>query len=229
MKEQAQLQILTLENNENMDVSADNNLFSEPTTKATTSMNCHSRTPNFTSHSTGQMLTPPLTVSAPTPIPLDPATKTAQIIAQIKERAYAKVHSSPEVTPLEFIDDLDDSDDDFLLPVLPIATKPARYDYYLAYLSDKEVIYIYLQLQRQLLGNSCVGRYIYQTHFSLSITKSFSDLFIVEFQFLFGTLKRITLEKATFASECYQGSHGKSEKDCLIRSFRYPSERKETC
>jgi len=46
------------------------------------------------------------------PIPLDPASKTAQIIAQIKERAYAKAHSSPEVTPLDFNDDLDDSSDD---------------------------------------------------------------------------------------------------------------------
>ena len=128
MKGQAQLPTPTLENDENMDVSEDDSLFSEPTTKAT-STNCHSRTPNCTSHSTGQMPTPPLTVSAPTPIPLDPATKTAQIIAQIKERAYAKTHSSPEVVPLEFIDDLDDSDDDFLLPVLPFVTKAARYDY----------------------------------------------------------------------------------------------------
>ena len=127
MKEQALLPTPTLESDESMEISADNNLVSESTTKAT-STNCHSRTPNSTSHSTGQMLTPPLTVSAPTPIPLDPATKTAQIIAQIKERAYAKTHSSPEVAPLEFIDELDDSDDDFLLPVLPFVTKPARYD-----------------------------------------------------------------------------------------------------
>ena len=113
--------------NQNMDVSEDDSLFSEPTTKAT-STNCHTKTPNSTNHPTGQMLTPPLTVSLPTPIPLDPATKTAQIIAQIKERAYAKTHSSPEVAPLEFIDDLEDSDDDFLLPVLPLVTKPARCD-----------------------------------------------------------------------------------------------------
>jgi hypothetical protein len=138
MKEQAQLPTPTLENDKDMDlsleptldndedmnISSDNSLFSEPTSKAK-STNYHSRTPNSTSHSTGQMLTPPLTVSAPTPIPLDPATKTAQIIAQIKERAYAKTHSSPEVAPLEFIDDLDESDDDFL-PVLPLVTKPAR-------------------------------------------------------------------------------------------------------
>ena len=45
------------------------------------------------------------------PIPLDPATKTAQIIAQIKERAYAKTHC-----------------DDDLLPVLPFVTKPITYD-----------------------------------------------------------------------------------------------------
>ena len=127
VNEQAHLPKLTLENNGSMEISADNNLVSEPTTKAT-STNCHSRTPNSTSHSTGQMLTPPLTVSAPMPTPLDPATKTAQIIAQIKERAYAKTQSSPEVAPLEFVDDLDDSDDDFLLPVLPFVTQPARYD-----------------------------------------------------------------------------------------------------
>jgi hypothetical protein len=138
MKGQAQLPTPTLENNEDMDVSDDNNsLFSEPTAKDT-STNYHNRTPNPTSHSTGQMPTPPLTVSVPTPIPLDPATKTAQIIAQIKERAYAKTHSSPEVTPLEFIDDLNDSDDD-LLPVLPFVIKPPRYDYIHAYLSDNEL------------------------------------------------------------------------------------------
>ena len=73
------------------------------------------------------MPTPPLTVSAPVPIPLDPATKTAQIIAQIKERAYAKTHCSPEVPPLQFIYNLEGSDDD-LLPVLPFITKPTTYD-----------------------------------------------------------------------------------------------------
>ena len=57
------------------------------------------------------MTTPPLTVSAPVPIPLDPAIKTAQIIAQIKERADAKTHC-----------------DDDLLPVLPFVTKPTTYD-----------------------------------------------------------------------------------------------------
>lgn len=113
---------VTLENNESMEICVDNNLVPEPTTKAISS-NCHIKTPNATIHSTSQMPTPPLTVSAPTPIPLDPATKTAQIIAQIKERAYAKTHSSPEVAPLEFIDDLDDSDDDDFFPALP-----TRYD-----------------------------------------------------------------------------------------------------
>jgi hypothetical protein len=126
VKEQVHLPTATLDNNESMDICVDNTLVSEPTTKATSS-NCHSRTPNSTIHSTSQMPTPPLTVSAPAPIPLDPATKTAQIIAQIKERAYAKTHSSPELAPLEFIDDLDDSDDNFF-PVLPFVTKPARYD-----------------------------------------------------------------------------------------------------
>ena len=118
MKVQAYLPTLTLENNESMETRNDNLV----------SARCHSRTPNSTSHSAGQMLTPPLTVSAPTPIPLDPATKTAQIIAQIKERAYGKTHSSPEVVPLEFIDGLDDSDDELYLPVLPLVTKPSRYD-----------------------------------------------------------------------------------------------------
>ena len=125
MKERAHLPTLTLEINESMDISADNNLVSESTAKGAFT-NCHSRTPNSTGHSTGQMPTPPLTVSAPTPIPLDPATKTAQIIAQIKERAYAKINSSPEVAPLEFIDDPDDSDDEFFLPVLPFVAQPAR-------------------------------------------------------------------------------------------------------
>jgi hypothetical protein len=145
MKEQAST--LTLENHESMEICVDN----KPTTKAT-STDCHSRTPNSTIHSTSQIPTPPLTVSAPTPTPLDPATKTAQIIAQIKERAYAKTRCSPEVAPLEFTDDLDDSDDDFL-PVLPFVTKTARYDN-INYLSDKEMKYVFhLQLQRQHLGN----------------------------------------------------------------------------
>ena len=130
MKEQTHLPTLAREN-ESMEISVDKNLISEPTTKAT-STSCHSKTPIVTSHSSGQMLTPPSTdrsFSASTPIPLDPATKTAQIIAQIKERAYARTRSSPEVAPLEFNDDLDDSSDDgSFLPVLPFVTKPARYD-----------------------------------------------------------------------------------------------------
>ena len=130
MKEQAHLPTLNLEKNESMEICEDNNLVLEPKTKAT-STNCHN----------GQIPTPPLTISAPTPIPLDPATKTAQIIAQIKERAYAKTHCSPKVDPLEFDDDLDDSDGDFL-PVLPFVTKPARYDI-ISYLSDKEVNFFF--------------------------------------------------------------------------------------
>ena len=128
MIEQTQRPTLT---QESLELSADNNLISERTIKATPT-NCHNTTPIFTSHLTGQMLIPPLTdpsFSAPTPFPLDPATKTAQIIAQIKERAFAKTQSSPEVAPLEFNDDLDDSsDDDSFLPVLPFVTKPVRYD-----------------------------------------------------------------------------------------------------
>ena len=119
------------ENNGTMEISADNSSISEPTTRATFT-NCHSRTPNSASNPTSEMLTPPLTdhsSSAPTPLPLDPATKTAQIIAQIKERAYAKIQSSPEVAPLEFNDDLDESsDDDSFLPALRFVTKPVRYD-----------------------------------------------------------------------------------------------------
>jgi len=138
MKEQAHPPTLTRENNESMEISDDNNSISGPTTKVT-STSCHSRTPNSTSDSTSQMLTPPSmdhSFSVPTPLPSDPATKTAQIIAQIKARAYAKTQSSPEVAPLEFNDDLDDSSDgDSFLPVLPFVTKPVRYDihYLLAY------------------------------------------------------------------------------------------------
>jgi hypothetical protein len=84
---QEQASTLTLENHESMEICVDN----KPTTNLkATSADFHSRTPNSTIHSTSQIPTPPLTVSAPTPIPLDPATKTAQIIAQIKEKAYAK-------------------------------------------------------------------------------------------------------------------------------------------
>ena len=150
------------------------------------------------------MPTPSLTVVAPEPILLDPVTKTAQIIVQIKERAYAKTHCSPEVAPLEFIDDLDDSEDDFL-PILPFATKPARYDI-ICYLSDKEMKYVFLP-QRQ----RCVGRYIYQTHLSLFVTKSFSGLVIVEFQSLIRTFKKNTLKKVSFATKICQGSHRKRE------------------
>jgi hypothetical protein len=130
MKEQLYPLLLTRENNESMETSADNKSISEPTSVATSS-NCHNRTPNTTSHSTAQILTPPLTedsFSARTPFPIDPATKTAQIVAQIKARAYAKTQSSPEAAPLEFNDDLDDdSDDNSFLPVLPFVTKPVRY------------------------------------------------------------------------------------------------------
>ena len=217
MKGQVQLPTPTVENDEDMEVSSDNSYFSEPTTKAT-STNCHSRTPNSTIHLTSQMPTPPLTVVAPAPILLDPATKTAQIIAQIKERAYAKTHCSPEVAPLEFIDDLDDSEDDFL-PILPFATQPARYDI-ICYLSDEEMKYVFLsQLQRQHLGNCCVGRYIYQTHFSLFVTKSSSGLVIIEFQCLIRTFKRITLKNVSFATKSCQDRTGKGNKTVACASF----------
>ncbi|CAA7259137.1 unnamed protein product [Cyclocybe aegerita] len=62
-----------------------------------------------------QIMTPPpsdLPSMPPTPVALDQATKTAQIIADIKARAYAKSVSSPEPAPLEFNETLDSSDDD---------------------------------------------------------------------------------------------------------------------
>jgi hypothetical protein len=49
----------------------------------------------------------------PSPEILDPETKTAQIIAQIREKAYAMSMSSPLDSPTpEFEEELDDSSDD---------------------------------------------------------------------------------------------------------------------
>ena len=122
--------MLTRENNESVESSPDINTIPEPTKTQAISSNCHSRTPNPTSHSTSQMLSPSTIHSFSAPLlPLDPTTKTAQIIAQIKERAYAEIQSSPDIAPLEFNDDLDESsDEDSFLPVLPFVTKPIRYD-----------------------------------------------------------------------------------------------------
>ncbi|EDR08791.1 uncharacterized protein LACBIDRAFT_296212 [Laccaria bicolor S238N-H82] len=79
----------------------------------------------------GHIPTPPYTdrhsndaPMPPSPIALDPATKAAQIIADIKARAYAATLLSPESTPsLEFKDELSDSSDDEMLPFVPVPAK----------------------------------------------------------------------------------------------------------
>lgn len=66
----------------------------------------------------------------PTPIALDPVTKAARIIADIKARAYAATLLSPESSPsLEFKDELSDSSDDEMLPFVPVPVKGKRYSY----------------------------------------------------------------------------------------------------
>jgi len=83
----------------------------------------------------GHIPTPPYTdrhsddvTMPPTPIALDPATKAAQIIADIKARAYAATLLSPESSPsLEFKDELSDSSDDEMLPFVPVPVKGKRY------------------------------------------------------------------------------------------------------
>ncbi|KAF8161155.1 hypothetical protein B0H34DRAFT_795986 [Crassisporium funariophilum] len=74
-----------------------------------------------------QLRTPPLTghqSMPPTPVALNPTTKTAQIIAQIKARAYAQIVSSPEPAALEFDDELEESsDEEAILPAVPLASK----------------------------------------------------------------------------------------------------------
>lgn len=76
-----------------------------------------------------QMMTPPpsdLPSVHSTPVALNPASKTAQIIADIKARAYAQATSSPENVPLEMVEPSDSSsDEDDFLPILPqIRTTP---------------------------------------------------------------------------------------------------------
>ncbi|PPQ63491.1 hypothetical protein CVT24_005148, partial [Panaeolus cyanescens] len=60
-----------------------------------------------------------------TPVALDATAKTAQIIEKIKQRAYAAVHSSPEPTPVEFKEELDDDSDEEDIPftLLPIPSR----------------------------------------------------------------------------------------------------------
>lgn len=56
----------------------------------------------------------------PTPVVLDCASKTAQIIAEIKAKAYATVTSSPEPVTLELDDhsDLSSDDEEATFPLL---------------------------------------------------------------------------------------------------------------
>lgn len=76
-----------------------------------------------------RVLTPPptdppaLPALPPTPVALDAAAKAAQIIAQIKAKAYADSMSSPEDGPLpEFKEELDDSSgEEDLFPWNPLA------------------------------------------------------------------------------------------------------------
>ena len=79
----------------------------------------------------GHIPTPPYTggtTMPPTPIALDSTTKAAQIIADIKARAYAATLLSPESSPsLEFKDELSDSSDDEMLPFVPVPVKGKRY------------------------------------------------------------------------------------------------------
>lgn len=54
----------------------------------------------------------------PTPVALTQITKAAQVIAEIRQRAYARESSSPEPAPLVFDADMISSDDDDeLLPL----------------------------------------------------------------------------------------------------------------
>ncbi|KAF9012393.1 hypothetical protein BDQ17DRAFT_1343807 [Cyathus striatus] len=77
--------------------------------------------------------TPPLTDAAsddflyaapPSPVALDSATKTAKLIAEIREQAFAKFSSSPEQLQLLDLSDLDDSSDDDLPPLSLNDVKP---------------------------------------------------------------------------------------------------------
>ena len=64
----------------------------------------------------------------PTPIALDPTTKAAQIITDIKARAYVAALLSPETSPsFEFKDELSDSSDDEMLPFVLVPGKGKRY------------------------------------------------------------------------------------------------------
>jgi hypothetical protein len=75
------------------------------------------------------MLTPPLSdlsLLPPTPKPVS-KTMAADIIADIKARAYAKILSSPEPDDVDFKIELVSSDDEEDLPVVPLlSTKVTR-------------------------------------------------------------------------------------------------------
>ncbi|KAJ3511744.1 hypothetical protein NLJ89_g3917 [Agrocybe chaxingu] len=93
-----------------MDVDVPITIASPPDTPSTSKQPAREGSRTF-----DQIITPPpsdLPSMPPTPVALDQATKTAQIIADIKARAYAKNLSSPEPAPLEFNETLDSSDDD---------------------------------------------------------------------------------------------------------------------
>lgn len=62
----------------------------------------------------------------PTPVALTEATKAAQMIAEIRQKAYARISSSPEPATLVFDADMTSSDDDEdLLPLQII--KPSEF------------------------------------------------------------------------------------------------------
>jgi len=76
----------------------------------------------------GPMLTPPLSDLSPLPPTPNPVSKitAADIIANIKARAYAKILSSPELDEVDFKIELASSDEEDL-PVVPLpSTKVTR-------------------------------------------------------------------------------------------------------
>ena len=207
MREQAQLPTPAVENDKDMDVSSDNSLFSEPTTKAT-STNYHSRTPNSTIHSTSQMPTPPLTVVAPAPILLDPVTKTAQIIAQIKERANAKLTAVLKSLLLNSLTILTTAKTISCPFYLSLPNRPGV-TLYATYQTKKGNMFFFSSSKDNTLSTAVFEDAIRRS--SLFITKSFSGLVIVEFQSLIRNFKRIALKKMSFATKSCQGSHRKRE------------------
>lgn len=76
---------------------------------------------------------PPQRLSSLSPLPLSPmvmspTTKAAQIIAQIKAKAYAETSKTRPKTPVrEFKDELSDSSDEEMLPESPTKGKGQGY------------------------------------------------------------------------------------------------------